>query len=179
MTVLAENQIAQTGCDLSQHNYFVMFSTKMGYKESHYYDSGYYFSFSSCENRNVINYNSIPTVSKGEKPLNQSYIENLNRLEDIGKLKENWNGNGAPSFTKNQIQMMKQLIYTLKKQPFITPTAKGSIQFEYEDNDYNYLEFELFPNGTIKQFIYSSNGETKTEYIPIEKVSESIEYFYR
>ena len=118
-------------------------------------------------------------VTSRSTPLSREYIENLDRLSDIGKLENNWNNNGAPSFSKNHIDTMKQIISKLHYQPFITPTAKGTIQFEFEDQKGNYLEFELYPDKRIKMFSYSANGEAKTEYIAIEEVREKVDAFHR
>ena len=126
-------------------------------------------------------YNSfrLHFISYGNTSLTQEFIENLNRLEDIGKLEDNWNGNGAPAFPAKQIELMRNIISILHVQPFITPTANKSIQFEFENDAGNYLEFELFSDERVKMFIYFSNGETNTEYISIEKVSEMVDDFYR
>lgn len=100
-------------------------------------------------------------------------------LDEIAHLEENWNGNGASAFSEKHVDTMKKLISELKKQPFISPTAKGSIQFEYEDEQGNYLEFELFPDNSVKKFYYSKDNVASTENITIEKVSDAVNDFYR
>jgi len=133
------------------------------------------------ENQSVIlrseksNGTNASVSSKSDISLAKSLI----CIDQIGNLKENWNQNGAPSFSKEQIKTMRKIVYAVDVQPFISPTAKGTIQFEYEDEKGNYLEFELYPNLTIKMFIYTKQGESKTEYITMEKVSESVDSFYR
>ena len=62
-------------------------------------------------------------TANGEKALEQPYIISLNRLKEIEKLEDNWNGNGALAFPRSQILMMKQIVRMLRKQPFITPSA--------------------------------------------------------
>lgn len=101
------------------------------------------------------------------------------RLREIEALKDNWNGNGAPSFSHSQVETLRGIVKQLSKQPFISPTAKGSIQFEYEDEEGNYLEFELFPDNRIKLFSFSKDGVANTKYIAVEKVSEIVRDFYR
>lgn len=117
-------------------------------------------------------------ISKGEQSLNQAFIENIKRINEIARLTDNWNENGAPSFPAFQIEMMKHIVNRLNRQPFITPTANGSIQFEYENKD-DYLEFELFSDGRIKVFSYFADGKQKTDFITAGKVNETIENFYK
>ena len=76
--------------------------------------------------------------------MNDIIKENLEKIQDISELKDDWNGNGASAFKDTLIQKMKYLILRLNVQPEIFPTARGSIQFEYEKETGEYLEFELF-----------------------------------
>ena len=124
------------------------------------------------EKTNNIN---VSISSKSDISLAKSLI----CIDEIGNLKENWNQNGAPSFSKEQLETMRKIVYTLDIQPFIAPTAKGTIQFEYENEEGDYLEFELYPDMKIKKFTYTKQGESITEYITIEKVSDIVDSFYR
>lgn len=75
----------------------------------------------------------------------------VDRFEIIGELKDNWNGYGAKAFTKGHIEVAR-IVYSHLKDGFeIFPTAAGSIQLEYED-DNEYIEFEVFENGMIKMY---------------------------
>ena len=60
--------------------------------------------------------------------------ENLNKLEKISGLKENWNGNGASPFSKTVIKKVRALIKALLIQPEVFPTALNTIQFEYDNS---------------------------------------------
>ena len=106
-------------------------------------------------------------------------LNNYLRLTEIKQLPENWNGNGAPAFSEKHVDTARKLISKLKKQPFISPTAKGSIQFEYEDGQGNYLEFELFPDDSVKKFCYSKDNVSFVETVTIEKISSAVNDFYR
>ncbi len=80
-------------------------------------------------------------------------------LGEIAALKYNWNENGAEPFSSDLIEKCKNLLSYLIYTPFISPTACGSIQFEYEKDSGDYLEFEIFQD---KIKVYSStmaNGE--------------------
>ena len=71
---------------------------------------------------------------EGEYPSDISV--NLNLLAQIGTLGPNWNELGSKGFTSHEqeylvIQCMR-IVKNLKVQPFITPTDRDSIMFEYE-----------------------------------------------
>ena len=75
--------------------------------------------------------------------------ENLKRLEAFSAFKENWNGYGANSFPKTLIDRIRRLLVVLTIQPEIFPTARDSIQLEYDVGD-NHIEIEVFSNGDVK-----------------------------
>lgn len=72
--------------------------------------------------------------------------DNIDVLLDIYALKDDWNGEGAAKFDKDLILKCIQLINSkdLKHQPEIFPTGRDSIQFEYEKENGDYLEFEIY-----------------------------------
>lgn len=90
------------------------------------------------------------------------YFKTIKKLELISELKYNWDLHGAKPISKDLIAIMKNLIYGLKYQPEIFPTACGSIQFEYEKDNGDYLEFELIDKETIK--IFKMDSERNEEY---------------
>lgn len=104
--------------------------------------------------------------------------ENLAKLQEIAILPPNWNENGAPPFSPNLIEMAKEMLLNLNHQPFIAPTARGSIHFEYEDNEGNYLQFELLGDGIIKMFSYTSIGVASVRYVLLEEVPEIVGEFF-
>jgi hypothetical protein len=76
----------------------------------------------------------------------------INKLKEISKLKDNWDGYGAKIIPKKVIRKAKQI---LKKSNFdfmIFPTGRESIQLELE-NKYEYFEIEIFKN---KIHLYNS-----------------------
>ena len=109
--------------------------------------------------------------------LGQRLEANLIKLEDISKLKYNWNGYGAKPIPWKIIDRVKKVIIKLgnNKQPEIFPTGRETIQIQYEykrkrlyfelENDMSipkaeesrevYMEFEFF-DGEIKCLI--NNG---------------------
>ena len=60
-------------------------------------------------------------------------------LNDIAHLKRDWNGNNANPFPASLIEKCTTLISQLEVQPFISPTAYGAIQMEYEKENGDYL----------------------------------------
>ena len=69
---------------------------------------------------------------------------NLSKLKDFLTLSEDWNGSGALPFTQELISLVQALILKLNPQPEIFPTGRNSIQLEYERENGDYLEFEIF-----------------------------------
>lgn len=89
-------------------------------------------------------------------------------LNDIAHLKRNWNDNNANPFPANLIEKCANLISQLEVQPFISPTACGAIQMEYEKENGDYLELEIHQviNGTEhEETLTGSNYLNKVERI--------------
>lgn len=116
--------------------------------------------------------------SKGGTSLGKEFIQSCNTLDEIAELKYDWNGNGASPFSTQLISHSKQLLLNLCKQPMIFPTANDSIQFEYEKDDGDYLEFEIYENGEIKLFhLYPDNSYDK-KTINSNDMNGEVEKFY-
>lgn len=62
----------------------------------------------------------------------------------IRNLKDNWDGKEAKAFPETLTNRCWLICLKLSIQPMIFPTARGSIQFEYELEDKSYLEFEIY-----------------------------------
>ena len=84
-------------------------------------------------------------------------------LNDIAHLKRDWNGNNANPFPASLIEKCTTLISQLEVQPFISPTAYGAIQMEYEKENGDYLELEIYQviNGTEHEETLTSPSEAK------------------
>ena len=83
-----------------------------------------------------------------------NYIQRntLMRLVQMAALKDNWNGYGAQPLPHDTLYKAQRLIPALHVQPEIFPTADGSIQFEYEKDNGDYLEFQFTGKGTCEVF---------------------------
>ena len=67
----------------------------------------------------------------------------IQKIESFRRLKQDWNGNGASPFSEKLITKALDLAKQLTPVPNVFPTARNSIQFEWE-TDNIYLELEVF-----------------------------------
>lgn len=75
--------------------------------------------------------------------IKKDILELEEKLNDITKLEDNWNGYGAKQFKPELIQKAKDLLKLLSNPPEIFCTGRDSIQFEWEE-DGHYFELEIF-----------------------------------
>ena len=95
--------------------------------------------FSSTSVFSIPEYNGNKLYMDGDT-LQNDLKESYKRIDEIGKLEDNWNENGAHRFSKQIISEVKGLVKLFKIQPHIFPTACDSIQFEFENMAGDYLE---------------------------------------
>ena len=81
----------------------------------------------------------------------------LRSLEKISDLEENWDNYGAPKISDSVIRKARSLLFEIIKKPDIFPTKRNSIQFEFENQEGDYLEFEIL-DSTIT-FFFEKNEE--------------------
>jgi hypothetical protein len=120
------------------------------------------------------------TMSRINKPKEESKkLDNLKRLDEISKLEENWNDNGAKPFSNRLITKARYIIDDLLIQPEVFPTARNSIQLEYEKKTGEYMEFEIYES-SIKVYIVDQNeneDEYEIEYSE-KKINDAVGAFY-
>lgn len=87
-------------------------------------------------------------------------------------LSYNWNGNGAVAIDKAVVLRAISLLRVLDHQPDIFPTARNTIQFEYEYGD-DYLEIEIF-DGYFNVYRCVDNGETEYRTTAFQRVREEV-----
>ena len=102
----------------------------------------------------------------------------IKKLNDISSLPDNWDGDGATSFASSIIENAKQLIDTLSVQPDIFPTSRNSIQFEYENDKKEYLEFELFDKDHINCYFNDHKGCSIKRETKMAEVNSIVCNFY-
>ena len=110
------------------------------------------------------------------KPFNKR--ESLKRLEEIGNLPDGWNDSGARSFPAEFLTYVRCILSGLEVDPDIFPTARDSIQLEYDNTSGDYLEFEIFADRKIKKFYCSRNGETSTDFVSASQLKGILNQFY-
>lgn len=121
---------------------------------------------------------NISLMLDGISVMTPEVVKSLLRLEEIEALPDNWNGNGAAAFSKEIIKKARELVYGLSIQPVILPTGRDSIQMEYENENCDYMEFELFEDGRLKMFLYTHNGISETKDIALSLASKAVCDFY-
>lgn len=108
--------------------------------------------------------------------------ENLDKLNQIKELKDDWNGYGAQSIDNIVIKSVENIIENVHVQPEIYPTGRNSIQLEYELEDRSYLEFEVFKDKILCMILPQRNyNKPKYEIIQpvdIKRINEIIDNFY-
>lgn len=108
--------------------------------------------------------------------------KSIEKIDEIAKLENNWNGYGAMSFSEEVVCLAKRIVKNLNKQPDIYPTGRGTIQIQYELDNRSYIEFEIFEN-EIKslEIPFGEYSEAKMRTIKAENyedVNITIEKFY-
>ena len=94
-----------------------------------------------------------------------------NVFDVIRDLGSNWNGFGAAPFNDAFVDSCERIAKCLSIKPFVAPTARNSIQFEY-DNDGDYLEFELFED--FKCSVFRLNKDNSELHFTILDVNSEI-----
>ena len=122
--------------------------------------------YASAHSESVNGFIRRTIVETMERVLCQSPINvlenkletNLNRLKDIARLREDWNGYGATPISHFVISEAICIIFALNAQPdAIFPTGRKSIQLEYHSLNKNYLEFEIFDEKIVAMQVFGTD----------------------
>ncbi len=107
-------------------------------------------------------------------------VDNLNKLELIRGLKDNWNGNGAAALPGKLLDRVGELINELMIQPEIFPTALGTIQFEYDNSRHDHMEIEIGDSGIAEVFIVPYIGDERFESVSVSAnaINQRVGEFY-
>lgn len=105
---------------------------------------------------------------------------NIEKLETISKLQNDWNGEGAKAFHSSLINKVKGLLINLKAQPEIFPTAENSIQFEFDGDNNSYLEIEFSDADVAKVYRIDKDGSEHYDIVNFNAaaVAELVNAFY-
>lgn len=109
----------------------------------------------------------VDVVSKEFAVKGKSSIEIKKEEDNVSKVnyfltfRENWDGYGGNAFSLETVQMAELLLRKLNTQPYVFPTANGTIQFEYNIDMDNFLELEI--EGKNISLMIMENGKEVTE----------------
>lgn len=113
--------------------------------------------------------------------MNEINIEEcLNKIDEIALLENNWNDNGANKFSSKIIDNVKKFLSYSLYNPFIAPTANNSIQLEYEKNNDEYFEVEIYED-KIETFKIDIDKKETEQVFSIDeffKVLNLVKIFY-
>ena len=118
--------------------------------------------------------------SAAESPYPDGKSFNLAKLKVIGELQNNWNGNGAGSFSSALIEKVRDLLEHLTIQPQIFPTALSSVQLEYDNSKRDHLEIEISEDDIAEVFYVTYDGHESFESISAtyKSINERVGAFY-
>ena len=136
--------------------------------------------------------NSALELNKFDWRLN---INAFQRLKNLSTLENNWDGYGAPKFTKLHIRKALDLyahinfyfnskdISFSKYFPFIAPCSDGAILFEWGGKKFLDCQLEIYvPNNLSAPFEYLKsdlNGDQENSFIEIGFSSELLEWLLK
>ena len=136
------------------------------------------FFSTDTANRNSYNNGNISLWLEGDSVMSVDKAQSLARLLEIEQLQDNWNRNGANCFSNSILSFARKIVMNLLIQPAIFPTARDSIQLEYENDLGDYLELELFENERIKMFSFDHTVKSLTEEINYDSINKVVSKFY-
>ena len=105
--------------------------------------------------------------------------ENINKIKKFKEYEQNWNGYDAESFAEDFLNSIEAMLPKLKKQPQIFPVSDGSIQFEYDGENGEYLEVQLSQNNQMKCYFEADDVRFveqagMTDYGVINRMAETL-----
>lgn len=113
--------------------------------------------YTEKEEKKVVK--AYPMADTNINLITRDYVIANAALDDISGLENNWNDHGAKCFSRQLVEKCRTIVNDLVAEPFVCPTACGSIQFEYEKEDGDYLEFEVFEDRIEVYSDTKENGE--------------------
>lgn len=98
-------------------------------------------------------------------------------IQKFRNLTEGWNGYDADPIPEVVITQAYEIIDDLWRQPEVFPTARKSIQFEY-DNHGRSLEIEIFEDHIEYLLINEDGTETSKNLMDINQIIHIVDGFY-
>lgn len=95
-------------------------------------------------------------LTKNDRKLSAAY----EALREIRELPDDWDYDGAPSFSERLLTAARQVLSDLPYAPFVMPTACPSIQMNFRDADAGYyLQLDMFEDGTAESYCEDPTGQ--------------------
>lgn len=141
---------------------------------SSYLDSFNKNSNSGTEN---ISVNQVSFSSGNANVLLPELMKSLGRIDSFKSLQQDWNGYSAAPISKKLIDSVTYILMNLTRQPEIFPTARNSIQLEYEKLNGDYLEFEIFEDGNVNMYLLKGEFELESK-LSTEEIFQKVVDFY-
>lgn len=88
----------------------------------------------------------------------------LKIIADIKKLEDGWNGYGVKKIPADICDIAEKVVSHLTVQPEIFPTARRTIHMEYNFENNNYLEFEIFEDDVRATFVPDYDYYNKAKF---------------
>lgn len=111
-------------------------------------------------------FSTTATLSEGSSYyLDLITMTNKQKIKKFSQFNKNWDGYNAQIISENVIRKSLKLLTMITFQPQVYPTPRGSIQFEYYNED-DYLEIEITTDNYILTKI------TKTQDIETSETNE-------
>lgn len=133
-------------------------------------ESNCYYQQSNCNGGNGNSLNNCNFI------VGTDLFNNLKKLDAFSKLKIGWNCYDAKPIPEELIKRTKTVIKGLDIQPDIFPTARESIQIEFDNRD-DYLEFEIFRGNKVVMY-QEKGGNEMEEEIRCEDIRKKVADFY-
>ncbi len=100
------------------------------------------------------------------------------KIDSFRTLKENWNQNNAEPFDEKLLDIVQEITDNLTQLPKVFPTARQTIQLEFEKENGDYLEFEIGLENTMLLTIVNDKETEKTVRSDFKLFNEIIDKFY-
>lgn len=104
--------------------------------------------------------------------------QNAILLEKFRNYEENWNGYGAPKFADSLINDVESILLGIRRTPKIFPTGRHSIQFEYEKQNGDYLEFEIYSMNKVGLLMMIGDNPEQELMINANQINGYLAVFY-
>lgn len=107
---------------------------------------------------------------------------NLDKISKMAAFQPDWNGTGGLAFTDSAINLFRNIIEHIDKQPQIAPTGRNSLLLQYELADKSMLAFDVKENSVDSVYVPQGDFDAaqcetyKDDFIP--KIAERVERFY-